>query len=266
MESFVQQYFFVSDLHMGDGSGSDDFNRQLEFMLFLDKVNTVGGTLVLIGDIYELWQARLCKIYWAHRLVIQTLHNMEIDGRIIFIHGNHDYLPFHRYWLEYFEDSLYDFVAYHGHQHDVFNRFGNPLRALRWPIGKHITVALAGLEKYLHPDVDVWADRMRKKFGQFIWDAAILQNKEGFNSTNSRSIVPYKCKSFPFKLRRLHILGHTHDAEIVKLDNGLIYANCGTWVGEKTPTYLLLEECPILGKILSLRDGITHYVIDELKY
>ena len=60
--------YIVSDLHMGDGSASDNFAPiKSRFEEFLDMVEKDEGyKLVLAGDIFEIWQSRMGEIGRAH--------------------------------------------------------------------------------------------------------------------------------------------------------------------------------------------------------
>ncbi|MCD6287055.1 MAG: hypothetical protein J7M39_14195 [Anaerolineae bacterium] len=51
------RYVFLSDLHRGARNGADDFRRaERAFNAALAYYNRLGYTLVLIGDVEELWE------------------------------------------------------------------------------------------------------------------------------------------------------------------------------------------------------------------
>lgn len=247
---------YISDTHFGDGSGADDFHRDKEFIEFTHYCNRNNLQLVILGDIYELWQAHLEKIWWAHEKAIKAITFMRHPTRMIY--GNHDYLPYSKFYPETFENG-YGVMAQHGHQYDIYNSNKNPLFNLSWPIGKYITVGLAALERWVSPDADRWASRMRDRFGDFKWTAANIQNmskaeldsieKAAFDITN-----PLGAKSN----KLIYIAGHTHKAKLVKFAHGGIYANCGTWVDGHTPTYVHVRG---VGEVVELKNALTHEVI-----
>ena len=251
---------FISDLHLGDGSKTDDFHRHTEFIRFLDYVYDVDAELCLLGDVFELWQADLDKILWHNHKIIKALRKCKV----LHIYGNHDWLPYSR--LE--EEGLYGNIiwAEHGHQYDEYNRYKNPLFSLKWPIGKYITVLLAEIERWFHKDVDVWAEKMKEKFGVFLWGVAQLQNKgkpdfykDAILRLQIKNILSNKAQEILRYNANINIVvfGHSHQAELKKYKGG-VYANCGAWIDQHTPTYVSVED-----NVIELRNGITHDLISR---
>jgi UDP-2,3-diacylglucosamine pyrophosphatase LpxH len=241
----MKKKVFISDLHLGDGSKADDFHRDQEVINLLDFCKDNNADVYLLGDIFELWQAHLDKIIWAHIELYKRLAGCTRKA----VWGNHDALPFELLWKEHFENKL--IYAEHGHQYDMFNKFNNPMRSLKkpkTPIGKYITQAVGLLERFWHRDTDTYLLKLKKKYGGFLYRAGELQNK--------------KCNMAPpmenEKLITIH--GHTHRAELTKYGDGKIYANCGTWIDDKDPTYILVDED---SKQIGLYDGITHEMLKK---
>jgi len=234
---------FISDPHLGDGSKSDDFHRDGHLIALFDRY-VDGNKIYLLGDIFELWQARLDKIIWAHLDVFKYLE----DWNITCIYGNHDFLPFSKLWPETYEDEL--IYAEHGHQHDVYNNVS--MFNLKWPIGKYITLGVGWLERLWNKDVDEF---LLKKYGEFKYTAAKLQGavKSGVNNW------PAYYGVIDHKPHRIYICGHTHKPLLYK-SAGDIYANCGAWVDSVLPTYLLVD-----GNTVQLRNGLDYSIINEEK-
>lgn len=241
---------FVSDLHLGDGSKSDDFHRDDELADLVSKY--WNDETYLLGDIYELWQAKLSKIMWKHEGIIKILKAADST----FIYGNHDYLPFSKYWTEVYEDEL--IYAEHGHQYDIYNN--TSMFNLKWPIGKYATIAVGWLERLLHKDVDEF---LLKKYGEFKYMAAKLQGAKKSGHKISRASKAYVHVS-PTR-QPIYVTGHTHKAELYKF-NDCIYANCGAWVDDTEPTYIEVEQV-LVGEasetVVRLRHGITYEIIKE---
>src|SRR5258708_30906740 len=112
----------ISDLHLGPGERAigeyypqEDFQWGEDFVLFLDALHRAGGgkvTLVIAGDMFELWEAavekscdayapnfgcsedeaakRMARIVSAHRLELQALGAFASRGtnRVVIVPGN----------------------------------------------------------------------------------------------------------------------------------------------------------------------------------
>lgn len=237
---------FISDLHLGDGSKSDDFRRDEELVTLFEKY--IDEEVYILGDIYELWQARLDKIIWSHPKIYDWLNHYLITS----IYGNHDFLPFSKVWNEHYENSL--IYAEHGHQHDIYNN--TSMFNLKWPIGKYITLGVGWLEKLWHKDADEY---LLKKYGEFKYTAAKLQGA----TKTTKSTNPVDEWLLGGKRQKIYIAGHTHKANLIK-DCGEIYANCGAWVDSVEPTYIEVEENKKQNVVVvRLRHGITYEIIKE---
>jgi predicted phosphodiesterase len=119
----------VSDLHVGDGTDSDDFG--VNEALFLDALDSLyirdGWTVVLNGDIEELQKFKYHKIVSAHAGLYERLSRLSCDRRLYKILGNHDLgllkrddSPFplhHALLLRHGEERV---VCFHGHQASKF--------------------------------------------------------------------------------------------------------------------------------------------------
>lgn len=117
--------WFVSDLHLGDGSASDAFMGKDRLLLaLLDEVDAERGTLVIVGDAVDLLQAHdFTPVVRAHGKLLRRLSDLAGDGRCIYLHGNHDHD------MRMYQDLLRfdvaarlwigdDVVVMHGHQFD----------------------------------------------------------------------------------------------------------------------------------------------------
>ena len=139
----------LSDLHLGDGSSSDDFTRNEAAVLdalrswYLPR----GFLLILNGDVEDLHKASFQDIRAGHEEFYRILTEFSAKGLLRKIIGNHDlglllrkdleYPVSHALRLEWRGRSL---LVYHGHQastffvrynylsHFVVHYLANPLR------------------------------------------------------------------------------------------------------------------------------------------
>ncbi len=127
--------FVISDLHMGDGGPRDNFavgDKEKQLNLFLDFVKTEEGELIIVGDLFEFWQASLGRVLVTRRNLIDRLGDMGAT----FVVGNHDIdlealigsdILAHRFFKKMsirFERKIGErkFMFMHGHEVDPYNR------------------------------------------------------------------------------------------------------------------------------------------------
>lgn len=84
--------YVVSDLHLGDCGPRDNFahmangRREDEFIGFLDFVEKQHGRLIIVGDLFELWQSNISLVLTLRDQLLSRLAKMGA----IYVLGNHD--------------------------------------------------------------------------------------------------------------------------------------------------------------------------------
>ncbi|UCB57143.1 MAG: UDP-2,3-diacylglucosamine diphosphatase [Candidatus Omnitrophota bacterium] len=261
---------FISDLHLGDGSRTDDFHRDREFLEFLEFVEEKAQELIILGDLFELWQADLDRALFRHGEIVNKLLSLRNKLKITYVIGNHDYIPFIKFAdlglgisLEY-RDEGSGIVGEHGHQYDIFNRYKNPLESIKWPAGQRLTLFVAGMERFIHPNADVWMKKAIAGMDDFLRKAMIVRNKitpatkEYFNRGGHFGEFEQAVDNHLLQGAKIVIFGHIHHAELQMMEKG-IYANCGSWVDAAQPTYIACHRDKI-----ELKEGLTHNIIKQL--
>jgi UDP-2,3-diacylglucosamine pyrophosphatase LpxH len=86
-----KKYVIISDIHLGDGGGADDFcHNEKTLTTALAHYNKNGYNLILLGDIEEFWQFDLKEIVNHYkRTVYKAIKNFG-DKRVYRVFGNHD--------------------------------------------------------------------------------------------------------------------------------------------------------------------------------
>lgn len=166
------KWVIFSDLHMGDGGSSDDFNTNAD--LFVNALHHYyfkkEFKLFLNGDVEELQRYPISKIvnYWGH--VFELFAQFAKEDRLIKTIGNHDLelssmseLPYdlsvhEGFRLGFGEDDIF---LYHGHQaskkyqqHNelvgfTLKYFANPLGIKNYSVS-HSSVKQFKIEKKLY--------------------------------------------------------------------------------------------------------------------
>lgn len=251
-----QKIWFVSDLHLGDGTPSDAFfGKDRHLMALIRRVDREGGLLVIVGDALDVQQAwTLTRILRAHHDLLSLMSALAQKGRLVYIVGNHDQdISLYRDLLHFRVcDALHvgdRVLVTHGHEHDPF--IGRHLQtsdlATRW---HHL------LERYL----DTW---LRLPLGEFynlpnrilFW----VSHKTGLATLAMRRLLePFGIDGFGQRSldqldywarsnmgdsmcmmrsvkRRLEggpwpwlVCGHSHLPGLIRTDDGG-YVNTGSW-------------------------------------
>jgi UDP-2,3-diacylglucosamine pyrophosphatase LpxH len=130
-----QKYLIISDLHLGNGTASDDFRRNADLTLrVLDDYRARGYFLVLNGDIEELLRFELRDIMRRWRRFYEIIEGFRQGGGLLKIVGNHDIdlldLPDNPWPVQeavrllYGDESIF---VFHGHQMSRRLRRPNPV-------------------------------------------------------------------------------------------------------------------------------------------
>ncbi|MHC4552775.1 MAG: UDP-2,3-diacylglucosamine diphosphatase [Planctomycetota bacterium] len=249
----------VSDLHAGDGGPRDNFavdHKQQRFGQFLDYVRSQDAELIVLGDLFDFWQANIGRVLNHQMGMIDRLAAMQA----VYVVGNHDAdfedlvgssffaHPFFERMSGPFERTVGGkrFKFMHGHELDPFNRDGTP----RW--GRILAIFGGILEdRKGSPLLSAggFTEKTLLKMGRsFMWawnnSVNIFEKSEKHEKTHAmaESLTPAQD---PGKIKGIMSLyhknkvaegydylvtGHTHKA-------GLFqdwYCNSGCWVGLRT--------------------------------
>jgi UDP-2,3-diacylglucosamine pyrophosphatase LpxH len=251
-------------MHLLERGQNDDFldshseyeQRFLEFLYFLEgrrKEQEDGVTIVQVGDMYDLWQAR-GNTNLIVQAYVDVLGNVE-KLKPVYIIGNHDIAlykwykeqgqTFNREWQWLLRCNGKPRILFeHGFQAD----FANNMDSWSGAIGQEIS-RLVGYLEYLEPDIDVilgeaW-DSVSRMFN--IYNAGLSPTRNpgvdrfhyhGYTSHYIERMQKYNRGESsdhhgPTDLA-VAVIGHTHTARLVSKpgDDGrtLYLLDCGSWV------------------------------------
>jgi UDP-2,3-diacylglucosamine pyrophosphatase LpxH len=124
------RYVIFSDLHMGNGGRADDFlsNSDLFLRVAADYYRDLGYSMILNGDVEELQRFSLEAIQKRWEPIYQLFEDLDAEGRLHRIVGNHDYALMDPAYqdhfnvlsamrFDYYGDSIF---VFHGHQTSEF--------------------------------------------------------------------------------------------------------------------------------------------------
>lgn len=234
--------YCISDLHLGDGGPRDNFlpAKEKQLLAFLDYVQQNNGKLLILGDLFELWQANWSKVFTVRERLLDRFAAMDAT----YILGNHDADLYHFIGTSWINHPLFTGMIgearrtiggrsiqfCHGHQADEYCAGLNP------GLGR-ITAIYTGLKEDRHggPMLDKYRTVEQKYLGPMEWTVSLLKRLGGkpdrFTEINQSLLAKYTADCI--------IFGHTHLAGCVK-QGGRALFNCGTWA-ERTNNFVRIN-------------------------
>lgn len=264
--------YFVSDTHLGDGTGADRFRFPVQLMNLLDRVAAEPNAhLVLLGDLMELWATGLESVLVRYAPIFIKLGALANTHAVTYVVGNHDCLPWYYFVdqgagqirvAERFTAARGGIIALHGHQYDPFNKVKVTEGHVKVPwirrlvqavgflgrvggeeTGELLADAGGALEKAansLEMLLPTWDDASRKSLGGMLHGVKDVLSRE---SPGERGYPPGEqtyqdaALSLMRSGARVVVMGHTHHPLVRRVGNR-IYVNTGSWVSDKyPPTY-----------------------------
>jgi len=281
--------YFISDAHLGDGTGADRFRYPAQLRELLGKIESESGAeLVLLGDLMELWAAPLEAVLIRYADVFQTIARIAKTRPVTYVVGNHDCLPWYYFLdssvgnLQIVEEYTADrgtLVAVHGHQFDPFNRVkvtdtgqvqapwtrrlvqvmgflgrvgGEPAGDAIERIGEQVGAAANSLETLL-PHVEA-NGRLSIRRGLEQTKNIMAHESPGERGYPAGERIYDEAAMGMIRRGARHVvMGHTHHP-LVRASGTKSYVNTGSWVWDRyPPTYARYSE----GR-LTLMDANTH--------
>jgi UDP-2,3-diacylglucosamine hydrolase len=84
--------FFVSDLHLGAGTFSEEEKKKEKFIQFLQLVRQQGQGLYIVGDLFDFWFEYKNAIPKTEVEILAALRNLTLmETPVIYLAGNHDF-------------------------------------------------------------------------------------------------------------------------------------------------------------------------------
>lgn len=252
-----RRVYFVSDLHLGDGTRSDTFmGKDRDLIGLLDQVRREGAHLVIAGDAMDFQQAwSMSRVLRAHARLIGELTRLADSNGVTYIWGNHDYD------ISLFKDLLRfdvcsslrigpDILVEHGYQYD--RHLGADLSGAHVAtLAHHMAERLMGqwlrlpLEQFYNP-----ANRVAfYAFHKFALVVDLLDRfwcrmgRPDVMATKKRAIEYWTrnqlgdaamlfdgvCRFLPTAPLDALVTGHSHIPGRIVFPDGKLFVNTGSW-------------------------------------
>jgi UDP-2,3-diacylglucosamine pyrophosphatase LpxH len=261
--------YFVSDTHLGDGSGADRFRYPEQLLRLLQQIQAEPRAhLVLLGDFMELWSATLEPVLIRHAPIFYLLGQLANTHPVTYVVGNHDCLPWYYFVgqgtgniqvVEQFTAARGALVALHGHQFDPFNKIKISEGHIKAPwtrrlvsvlgflgriggdsAGDAIADAATALEQAansLESLLPTWDDLTRKNLQGLLRQAKHVVDRESPGERGypaGEQAYEEAARSFMRRGARFVVMGHTHHP-LRHQYGGRVYVNTGSWVWDRYP-------------------------------
>jgi|GEM_PF-334063 len=249
--------FVISDLHLGDGGTRDNFEagkKTPQLRSFLDHAGNEGGELFVLGDLFELWQMSLSRLFVKRQEILDHLATLPV----VYVPGNHDvdlahfigtdFLahPFFAHMRQPFIRELGNkrFRFFHGHEVDPFNSGDDP------GFGRMLAIFAGVFEDQNGSPIIATGETAEEVLEQFgdsmltLWTAAMTtigRHRIGEEMKPTSALTPAQnpdriaehVRGVRADLERGHydvaVLGHTHRPG--RIEDW--YFNSGSWAGSR---------------------------------
>lgn len=226
----MAQVVFLSDAHLGSGTGSRDRERQL--CTFLDSIKGDCRQLFLLGDIFDFWFTYKHVVPRGHVRLLGKIAELADNGvDIHFFTGNHDMWVFDYLSKEcgitvHEEPATFDidgrrFLIGHG---DGLGHTDHWFDFIRFFFHSRLCQRLFALlpTRMMFPIAYRWSDSNKRKHAR--------QDTLHYMGDEREGIVIY-CKQ---RLEKEHfdycVFGHRHTPLIRALEPNCQYVNTGDWL------------------------------------
>lgn len=275
----------ITDLHLGDGTYTDQFGRKDgELLRLCDRADTTSDAVVVMGDCFDLLQAPSMRhIVRAHYDVIRRFSRFAQERRLVVLRGNHDFMLDTARWLPGVRlvDRVRlgrDIQLEHGDRFDPWSghESAGPVRAVNYI--ERLTRSFLRLPLEEHPDwgncLGHWAGHkvllsvrvLQRSFTRFGWKRRavtlrrFLRYISRYVAGDFNSLFLQISRRLPrWKHTRVLLCGHSHLPGDVQLGEKR-YINVGSWARQNT------QYCEYNGSDFDLREWKTDRPIRDERY
>lgn len=236
--------YCISDLHLGDGGPRDNFlpEKETQLLAFLDYVEQQRGELLILGDLFELWQANWSQIFTTRERLLDRFAELKAT----YILGNHDADLYYFQGTNWINHPLFrSMVSHvcrfiggrkiyfcHGHIADEY------CASLVPGLGR-ITAIYTGLREDANggPMLDKYRTVEQRSIGRM---ERLVSFFKVFSGKKDRFTEINRLLLEKVPDADVIVFGHTHSAGKVAAPDGRWLYNTGTWA-ERTCSFVSIE-------------------------
>jgi len=221
----MADYYFISDIHLGGGTETEEEKKFSRLKSFFNYIKKPGNELFIVGDLFDYW----FEYYHAvpnkfYAILFEISKLIESGISVHFLRGNHDC------WLRDFlpnqvkmnvlpdiyttEINAKKLFIFHG---DGILKNDKGYRLLKKVFRHPLNIFLF---RCLHPDIGIPLTKRMSQTSKHYTSAKVFHHKEEY--------IDYAKSKFNDGYDYV-ILGHSHEAIIEEIE-GKVLINLGDWI------------------------------------
>ncbi|MBN1637974.1 MAG: UDP-2,3-diacylglucosamine diphosphatase [Ignavibacteriales bacterium] len=221
------KYYFISDIHFGLGTSSQENKKEKLFVDFIEKIIPDCSALFILGDLFDYWFEYRTVMQKGYFRVFSALKKLKWAGaEIYYFIGNHDFMHRNFFENEIGAKLLKDGISTELEGKKFFLAHGDDYvkNDLGYKILKKILRSRFNqwLYSWLHPDVGIWLARKSSKKSRGYTDKKNYGKIDGLFEFAKEKIK----EGYDYV-----IFGHVHKIRNEKFNSGS-YINLGSWMEE----------------------------------
>lgn len=221
----MNDYYFVSDLHLGFDSRETNKVKEDIFLKFLDEIKVQAKEIFIVGDLFDVWIEYREVVPKGHYRLLNKIYELSAKGiNITYFAGNHDFWK-GKYFFEEFgiKINLEPVVKeINGKRFFISHGDGLAYNDTGYRILKKIlrNRFCQFLYSWIHPDIGIWLARKTSLRSRDYTDKKDYSERDGMRDFAKKKIA----EGYDYV-----ILGHRHFPVFEKYGNGY-YINLGDWI------------------------------------
>ncbi len=219
--------YFISDVHLSMNGSASEVEKRRHLREFIEHISQTGGTLFIVGDLFDFWFEYKHVIPKAYFDTLTVLNEVKLNGvDLHFVPGNHDF------WVrEFLDKTLFNQIHPDGFITEISGKrflisHGDGL--LSWDRGYRIlrnvlrSRLFVFLYRWIHPDLGYAIAKHFSRNGNYNhhtleYNQAVVADLTEYCEEQCNNGIDYI------------IMGHYHQHREIQLENGQ-FLILGDWI------------------------------------
>lgn len=229
----VKKIYFASDVHLGASALSNNREREILFVEWLDSIKYKAEKLYLLGDIFDFWFEYKRAVPRGHTRFLGKLSELsDLGVDIHFFTGNHDFWTF-----DYLENECgitihhdTEIVTLKGKKFFLGHGDGLGDYDKGYKILKKIfnNKFLQWCFHHIHPNFGIWVALKWSEHSRLKDNGQV--EADAFRGEDKEWLILFSKEELKKEHYDYFIYGHRHFPVDIKIGNSTRYINLGDWI------------------------------------